>query len=85
MCINIEILLGTNAISASPNIVDEGLNQTTETLTVYFTWHNSILIHSWTMKSLTNAALAAENDDNYLDAERRFIEAFGAEPVLKPA
>lgn len=65
--------LGTHQIDLFPD---------GETLRAYFTWHESIIILSWTCQGLIRRAEASACDSSYLRAEQAFIRLSGEQPRL---
>lgn len=65
LCFKLDI--GTHSIDLWPD---------GETLRPHFTWHKTVPILQWTCQELIRWAIDAENDADYVAAERAFIEAY---------
>ena len=60
----LHLQLGTHAIRLYPH---------GESWRVWTQWHEPVFIHNWTLGKLQDWADAAENDNNYVMAEAKFI------------
>jgi len=75
MTVHIEVNIGTHKVELWP----EG-----ESLRCVMTWHETVVIHDWTMAKLMDWANRADNDLSYVDAEAWFCRfATGDFPRLR--
>lgn len=77
MNVTVTVLIGTHEVPMYP----EG-----EALIPSFTWHKSVPILDWNLDKLTAWAEKSENENNYIRAERNFINCYapGQAKLLGP-